>query len=105
MNNIVRSDTFQTCLFDGLFDNDAIGFVEIVGLLLLEIGLEAESHNDEAFSLRRGLVHSRHPLWDCTNSLNHRFDLVSAGERVCDTFAWKTTVFFWYAGRATPATG
>ena len=48
MNDVIGADTFQAGILHSLLDDDAIGLVKIVGLLLLEIGLLAESHDDKA---------------------------------------------------------
>ena len=48
MNNVVGADTFEAGILHSLLDDNAIGLVKIVGLLLLEVGLLAKSHDDKA---------------------------------------------------------
>src|SRR3954470_21937380 len=51
MNNVVGADAFEAGLLDRLLNDDAVRFVEVIGLLLLEIGFGPEAHYHETFLL------------------------------------------------------
>src|SRR3954471_3506429 len=62
MNDVVGADAFETSFLDRLLNNNAVRFVEVIGLLLLEIGFGTEAHDNETFFLS-SFRHRRPPGW------------------------------------------